>query len=53
MRATRGSQGKLEPKWEGPYIIDTVYSNGASHLMTVEGERLKLPINGKFLKKYF
>lgn len=40
-------------KGEGPYIIDTAYSNGAHHLATTEGNRLDQPIDGKFLKKYF
>lgn len=53
MRSTRNLQGKLKPKWEGPNIIDTIYSNGAYHLATAEGNRLDIPINGKFLKRYF
>ena len=40
-------------KWEGPFIIETVYSNGAYRLMTSDGDLLMMPINGKFLKKYY
>lgn len=52
MKAVRGSLGKFEPKWEGPYITDTVYSNDAYHLTTAKEKWLELPINSKFLKKY-
>lgn len=51
MKAVRGSLGKFEPKWKGPYITDTVYSNDAYHLTTAKGKWLELPINSKFLKK--
>ena len=43
----------FEPKWEGPFIIDTVYSNGAYRLISLEGAKQLMPINGKFLKKYY
>ena len=48
---TSKKKGKFEPKWEGPFVIDTVYSNGAYRLITQEGTRQLMPINGKFLKK--
>jgi hypothetical protein len=47
------SKGKLEPKWEGPYIIEQVYDGGAYQLIDQEGQHPMPPINGKFLKKYF
>lgn len=31
-------KGKFEPKWEGPYVIDKVYSNGAYAILTLEGD---------------
>ena len=46
-------KGKFEPKWEGPFVVETVYSSGAYRLVTKEGDRLMMPINGKFLKKYY
>ena len=47
------SKGKFEPKWEGPYVIDKVFSNGAYALLNMEGDRCMLPINGKFLKRFY
>ena len=32
-----GPKGKFQPKWEGPFVIETVYSNGAYRLMTSDG----------------
>ena len=53
MILTRKSKEKFEPKWEGPYVIDKVYSNGANAILTIEGERCMMPINGKFLRHYY
>ncbi|KAJ8627663.1 hypothetical protein MRB53_020970 [Persea americana] len=36
------SKGKFEPKWEGPFVIDKVLSNGAYVLLNMEGERCML-----------
>ena len=47
------TRGKFNPKWEGPFAIESVYSNGAYRLINQEGNRLMMPINGKFLKKYY
>ncbi|KAJ8622006.1 hypothetical protein MRB53_030535 [Persea americana] len=47
------SKGKFEPKWEGPFVIDKVFSNVAYALLNMEGHRCMLPINGKFLKRYY
>jgi hypothetical protein len=44
---------KFQPKWEGPFIVETVYSNGAYRLVDQHGHKLMMPINGKFLKKYY
>ena len=46
-------KGKFEPKWEGPCIVDKVYSNGAYTVLTVEGEMCIMPINGKFPKRCY
>jgi len=34
-------------------VIETVNSNGAYHLATPDGDILMMPVNGKFLKKYY
>jgi len=46
-------KGKVQPKWEGPFIIETVYLNGAYRLITPDGDTVMMPINGRFLKKYY
>lgn len=43
-------KGKLEPKWEGPYVIEKVYSNGAYLLITMDDEQRIPPTNAQFLK---
>lgn len=50
MIITHKSKGEFDEKWEGPFIVDTVYSNGAYSLITQDGDRYLNPINGKFLK---
>ena len=53
MILTHKSKGKFEPNWEGPYVIDKVYSNGTYAVLTLEGEKCVMRINGKFLKRYY
>ncbi|GMQ02073.1 hypothetical protein CsSME_00048471 [Camellia sinensis var. sinensis] len=50
---SRRTKGKLEPKWEGPYVIEKVYSNGAYLLITMDGDRIISPTNARFLKRYY
>ncbi|KAG9447595.1 hypothetical protein H6P81_013723 [Aristolochia fimbriata] len=50
--ATSRDGGKFAPKWEGPFVVQEVYTNGAYKLVTPEGRRLPA-INGKFLKKFY
>ncbi|KAM2346943.1 hypothetical protein ACFXTH_010619 [Malus domestica] len=45
--------GKWSPTWEGPFVIHKVLGKGAYHLRDQTGLIHKLPINGKFLKKYY
>ncbi|KAM2957000.1 hypothetical protein FF2_024063 [Malus domestica] len=45
--------GKWSPNWEGPFIVHKVYGKGAYHLKDRTGTVHRLPINGKFLKKYY
>ena len=47
------TKGKFQPKWEGPFVVETVYSNGAYRLANQNGDTLMMPINSKFLKKYY
>ena len=38
--------------WDGPYVVQEVYSNGAYKIVDKNGVRVG-PINGKFLKRYY
>ncbi|XP_060180738.1 uncharacterized protein LOC132610466 [Lycium barbarum] len=46
------SGGKFSAKWDGPYVVQEVYSSGAYKLVDSEGLRIG-PINGKFMKRYY
>jgi hypothetical protein len=47
------SQGKLEPKWEGPYIVKTKTSPNAYRLTSPSGEDLEHSWNIDNLRKFF
>jgi ribonuclease HI len=54
VRTTRTeSRGKLEPKWEGPFIIKTKASSSAYRLTTPSGEDLEHSLNIDNLHKFF
>jgi len=53
MVMTHKTKGKFQPKWEGPYVAETVYSKGAYRLTNPNGDTLMMPINEKFLNKYY
>jgi len=53
MVMTHKTKGKFQHKWEGPIVVDIVYSSGAYCLANPNGDQLMIPINGKFLKKYY
>jgi hypothetical protein len=50
---TNPADGKLAPKWEGPYIIEAEVGKGAYRLLRMEGTRLPRAWNAIHLKKYF
>ncbi|XP_048422569.1 uncharacterized protein LOC125469366 [Pyrus x bretschneideri] len=45
--------GKWSSNWEGSFIVHKVLDKGAYHLRDRTGLIHKLPINGKFLRKYY
>ncbi|XP_038885779.1 uncharacterized protein LOC120076069 [Benincasa hispida] len=49
---TRHTGNKFTPKWDGPYVVKEVYTNGAYKIVDQDGLRIG-PINGKFLKKFY
>ncbi|KAM2096523.1 hypothetical protein EV1_018577 [Malus domestica] len=44
---------KWSPNWEGSFVVHKVLGKGAYHLRDRTGIIHKLPIKGKFLKKYY
>ncbi|XP_074290337.1 uncharacterized protein LOC141617066 [Silene latifolia] len=44
--------GKFTSKWDGPYMVQEVYTNGAYKIADEDGVLIG-PINGKFLKRYY
>ncbi|KAJ0625031.1 putative nucleotidyltransferase, Ribonuclease H [Helianthus annuus] len=47
------NQGKLGPKWEGPYTILEAHKGGSYKLADSEGKRLQRHWNGKTLRKLY
>jgi len=45
------TKGKFQPEWEGQ--VESVYLNGAYRLITPDGDTLIMPINSRFIKKYY
>jgi hypothetical protein len=44
-------KGKLQSKWDGPYVVHSVLSNGVVTIMDVKGDRFM--VNGQRLKVYY
>jgi transposase InsO family protein len=44
-------KGKLQSKWDGPYVVHSVLSNGAVTIMDVKGDQFI--VNGQRLKVYY
>ena len=38
------TKGKFQPKWEGPFVVESVYSNRAYRLITPDGDTLMMPL---------
>ena len=45
--------GKFVAMWHGPYIVKRVLGKGSYELQDYEGNCLKEPRNGLYLKKYY
>ena len=52
MVMTHKTKEKFQPKCEGPFVVESVYSNEAYRLITPDGDTLMMLINGRFLKKF-
>jgi hypothetical protein len=44
-------KGKLQSKWDGPYVVHSVLSNGAVTIMDIKGDQFM--VNGQRLKVYY
>jgi hypothetical protein len=44
-------KGKLQSKWDGPYIVHSVLSNGTVTIMDVKGDQFM--VDGQWLKVYY
>ena len=49
----KGTHGKFDPLWFGPFMVVEVKGNNTFALENLEGDILKMPVNGQFLKPYF
>jgi hypothetical protein len=53
IRSKSNQFGKWSPNWEGPYKVIKVTHGNSYLLETLQGQRLKIAFNGRYLKKYF
>ena len=53
MVMTHKTKEKFQTKWEGSFVVESVYSNEALLLITPDGDTLIMPISGRFLKKCY
>jgi hypothetical protein len=44
-------KGKLQSKWDGPYVVHSVFSNGAVTIMDINGDQFV--VNGQRLMVYY
>jgi hypothetical protein len=44
-------KGKLQSKWDGPYVVHSVLSNGTVTIMDIKGDQFM--VNGQRLKVYY
>ena len=53
MVITHKTKGEFQSKCEGPFVVETDYLNGTCRFANPDGDTLIMPINSKFLKKYY
>ena len=46
-------RGKWTPVYEGPFVVQKVFSSGAMMLATMDGGDFPHPVNADVVKKYF
>jgi hypothetical protein len=50
-RIKTSGKGKLQSKWDGPYVVHSVLSNGAVTIMDAKGDQFM--VYGQWLKDYY
>ena len=45
--------GKWTPTYEGPFVIKSIFSGGATILTTMDGDDLPHPVNADIVKRYY
>ena len=45
--------GQWTPTYEGPFVVNKVFSGGAMMLTTMDGEDFPHPIDADIVKKYY
>ena len=53
MKPNAETSGKLQPKWEGPFLVIKSNMPGSYHLSDAEGNELLHPWNADSLKRYY
>ncbi|PKI58836.1 hypothetical protein CRG98_020735 [Punica granatum] len=53
LHITPDSQGKFAYKYDGPFVVREVFSEGAIILSDMDGTENTLPVNADALKKYY
>jgi len=43
MVMTHKTKENFQPKWEGPFVVESVYSNRAYRFITPDGDALMMP----------
>ena len=46
-------RGKWTPTYEGPFVVNTIFSGGAMIQSTMDGEDFPHPVNADIVKKYY
>ena len=46
-------RGKWTPTYEGPFVIKSIFSDGAMILTTMDGDDLPHPVNTDIVKRYY
>ena len=52
-RSTRKTEGKLKPKWMGPYIVADSPNKGVYELTELDGTKMRGAISGNRIKRYY